>query len=293
MAARLLGAGLAAGALATAAQAQLPDVAVFADLRPTLRFESSEAPVLRWLDQEGRASVVGLRFVLENGSRVKLSQRFQKVPGDPDSLDEYWISLNDEWQVGKQYLPFGQKGLIRESVVAARFNTALIIDGLPAEVAAFDGGNGFPRGVCFRIGRQALGVSAAIGDHIGVQGTSLTPLRNPGQAPGQGRGWKSVFGADGTWTKGPLRLTGELVVLRNGHTSDDRNEAIIDLKAAYALPLAGIVADAAWTRSWGESKDMIRLGALVPLSEKASIRPLLRFDRNGFRDLAVTCWVRL
>jgi hypothetical protein len=292
MASRLL-ISAAAAAWAGIAAAQLPDVAVFADLRPTLRFESSEAPVLRWIDQEGRASVVGLRFVLENGSRVKLSQRFQKVPGDPDSLDEYWISLNDEWQVGKQYLPFGQKGLIRESVVAARFNTSLIIDGLPAEVAAFDGGKGFPRGVCFRLGRQALGVSAAIGDHIGVQGTSLTPLRNPGQAPGHGRGWKSAFGADGSWARGPLRLSGEIVFLRNGNTSDDRNEAITDLKASYALPVAGIVADAAWARSWGETRDVIRLGALLPMSDKASLRPLVRFDRNGFRDIAVTCWVRL
>jgi hypothetical protein len=279
--------------LAGAALAQLPDVSVYADLRATVRQQDDGRLNLRWVDPEGRVSVVGLRFVLENGSRIKVSQRFQKVPGDPDALDEAWISLNDEWVFGKLYLPFGRQFLVRESVPAVQFTTQLALDAIPVTVAVFDGGDGRPRGVAFRLGREEYGFSAAFGDHLGVQGTTLSPFRNPGQAPGKGRGWKTLYGADGRLTIGSVRLEGELLLIRNGHTSGDVNLGCTDIRAFWKPIGSPFSFEAAWSRSWSDSDDVLRFGLTAPLSEKVSLRPPVRIDKDGLREASVTCWLRL
>lgn len=284
---------LALSCLGAAASAQLPDVAPFADFRFTLRWAEKEKPLVRWTDVDGRASVVGLRFALDNGMRVKVAQRLQKVPGDPDQIDEAWVNLKGEWQAGKQYLPFGRKVLVRESVPALLFNTSLVFEGLPAEAAVFDGGKGRPRGVALRIGRPQWGISAAIGDHLVVQGTSMTPFRAPGQAPGKDRGHRAAYGVDGGFSIAGASVGAEFLLLRDGHTNDDRDQELSDIRATVRLPVAGATLEAGWARNWTFNEDVGRLGAAIPIDFRTSLRPVFRFDRSGFRDLSFVLWIRL
>src|SRR5690606_32834282 len=95
-------------------QAQAPDIAVYADLYPTLNWKESQKGSLRWYDLSGHTSTVGFRMVLESGNRVLVSQRLQRYPGDADidDLDEYWIESTGSWRLGKQLLPFGARNII-------------------------------------------------------------------------------------------------------------------------------------------------------------------------------------
>lgn len=276
-----------------AALAQLPDVAVFADLRPTLTFRNGEDPFVRWLDPEGRVSIVGLRLGLENGAKVKVTQRMQRVPGDTDQLDEAWISINDEWILGKQYVPFGLRSLYRESVPAISFNTQLVFDAIPAEASLFDAGEARPRGFSVRIGRPSFGVSIASGDHLAVQGTSLLPFRTPGQAERFGGGWTLAFGADGQLTFGSSRVEGEMIFLRGPQSPTHEERAYTNLRAYIQVPTFPYTLEAMYSHDWREGEGVLGGAATIPLDAKASLRPLIRFDRNGFREAAVTFRLKL
>ncbi len=285
----LLGVSAACGA----ALAQLPDVAVFADLRPTLTLRKGEDPYVRWLDPEGRVSIVGLRLGLENGGKVKVTQRMQRVPGDTDQLDEAWISINEEWTLGKQYLPFGLRSLYRESVPAISFNTQLVFDAIPAEAALFDAGEARPRGFSVRIGRPSFGVSIASGDHLAVQGTSLLPFRTPGQAESTGGGWSLAFGADGQLSLGSARIEGEVLFLRGPQSPTTDNRAYTNIRAFFRAVPFPYTLEAMYSHDWRNESGVLGAAATIPLDAKTSLRPLVRFDRAGFREAAVTFRLKL
>lgn len=283
--------GLAA--ICGTALAQLPDVAVFADLRPTLTLRQGEVPFVRWLDPEGRVSIVGLRLGLENGAKVKVTQRMQRVPGDTDQLDEAWISINDEWTLGKQYLPFGLRSLYRESVPAISFNTQLVFDAIPAEAALFDAGEARPRGFSMRIGRPSFGVSIASGDHLAVQGTSLLPFRTPGQAEREGGGWTLAFGADAQLRVGSARLEGEVLFLRGPQFPTSESQAFTTIKAFFHARPLPYTLEAMYSHDWRMNEGILGAAATIPLDAKASLRPLIRFDRSGPREASVTFRLKL
>ena len=277
-----------------AAMAQSPDVSVFADLRPTISFSSSEDTRLRWYDTSGRHSLVGFRIILENGGRMYVAQRLQKMPGDadPDSLDEWFIELPPEWRAGKQYLPFGQKNIVREAVPAIRFNTTLVFDAVPIEIAYCDAGDERPRGIVGRVGNPNLGVSVATGQHFGIQGTSFTQFRDPGMAAGKGRGYQLMYGIDGSLKFGIATISGEYVALREGETNKDADADLTDFRARFSLPMTGWFAEAAWSRSWQDKQDIYRLSAEIPAADKVSIQPFVRFDHRGFHDGGVVARLR-
>lgn len=284
---------LALAAVTGAALAQLPDVSVFADLRPTLTLRRDEVPFVRWLDPEGRVSIVGLSLGLENGAKVKVTQRMQRVPGDTDQLDEAWISINEEWTLGKQYLPFGLRALYRESVPAISFNTQLVFDAIPAEASLFDAGEARPRGFSLRIGRPAFGVSIASGDHLAVQGTSLLPFRTPGEAESKGGGWTLAFGADGQITIGSARLEGEVLVLRGPQFPTTDSQAYTTIKAFFRASPLPYTLEAMYSHDWRQDEGILGAATTIPLDAKASLRPLIRFDRSGLREAAVTFRLKL
>ncbi len=287
------GVTLAALAVASVGLAQLPDVAVFTDLRPTLSLRDKEEIVVRWLDPEGRPSIVGIRFALENGARIKVTQRMQRVPGDPDQLDEAWVSVNDEWLLGKQYVPFGLRSLYRESVPAISFNTQLVFDGIPAEAAIFDAGVARPRGFSVRVGRPQLGVSVAAGDHLAVQGTSLLPFRSPGQAESKGGGWRLAYGIDSTINFATFKLEAEHLVLRTAQAPTAGDRSYSQVRAYFPLPALPYSLEAIYSHDWTRKDGVLGAATTIPIDLKTSIRPLIRFDKHGFREAALTLRIKL
>lgn len=277
-----------------AGSAQSPDVSVFADLRPTFSFDKGEDTRLRWYDFSGRHSLVGLRVILENGGRMYVAQRLQNMNGDadPDSLDEWFIELPPEWRAGKQYLPFGQKNIVREAVPAIRFNTQLVFDAVPIEIAYCDAGSGRQIGFVGRIGSPNMGASLATGQHFGIQGTSFTQFRSPDYAAGKGHGYKLMYGFDGSVTWGRFTFSGEYVALREGETASDGDADLTDFRARFSFPIAGWFAEAAWSRSWLDRQDIYRLSAEIPAAAKVSLQPFVRFDHKGFHDGGVMARIR-
>src|SRR6478672_4579558 len=167
-------------AAAAAAFAQVPDVQVKADLGPTFRNQVNGGSDVHWYDPFGHHSTISLQFALEPGFRAYVAQKIERIRNDGDSspIDESYVEDVGVWRAGKQYLPFGQQRIIRESVVAVRSDTDLFLRVLPMSVAACDGGRGHQRGIVGRIGRE-VGVSFAFGQHFAISGTSLTQVRLP------------------------------------------------------------------------------------------------------------------
>lgn len=285
-------AALAAIFVTAGCLAQTPDVAIFSELRPSLIFRNGDLPLLRWYDIDGRSSVVGFKLALENGARVKVAQRLQRIPGDPDPLDEYFIDLRSEWKIGKQYIPFGRRMIIRESVPAVSFNTSLVFDGLPIEIAAFEGGKNYPRGISFRAGRN-VGISAGIGNHLGVQGSSLTPFRHPSEAPGKGRGYQAMYGLDASINMKGWNLGFEWASLREAENGIDPNLDLSEIRARVKFANLNTTVEAGWARSWVDATDTFRLGAEISAGPKATILPTLRFDKNGFKDICLSALIKL
>ncbi len=291
-----LGLGLIVVFLGAAAnaQAQTPEISFFADIRPTLMRENNRRTVLRWYDPNGHFSIVGVRLLFENGLRGTVTQRLQRIEssGDPDLLDEYYLEDQGSWRIGKQYLPFGLQGIIKESVLGASLNTNLVFEEVPIKIAVCDGGTGRTRGVIARIGDKA-GISFAYGDHFGIQGTSLTPFQLPKDSLGQGRGWKLALGADFGLNFANVTVSGEWVSLRRGNTPLDLDSDLSDIKMTYRFRSSRATLSAAWSRSWDARRDNYRLEGVIPIDRKLSILPFIRYRNNRTTDLGVSARVRL
>lgn len=291
----VVGIGLAlAVALSTvAAEAQSPNVAVYFDLYPTLSWRNGESGEFRWYDLDGHTSTVGFRMLLESGNRVLVSQRLQKYPGtgDPDSLDEYWIESTGSWRVGKQLLPFGQRGILRETGVAARLDTELLVEGLGLQIAYVDNGGDRARGVIGRVGDRA-GASFAVGNHFGIQGSDFSAFQEPSEAVGRSRGWKTVLGADMDLPVGSADLVGEMVFFRDAEQAGDNDQTLSDLKASWFWPKSASRFTIGWARRWDDPGDYWRLAGEIPVAEKVTMLPYLRFDKTGFRNIGVGARVK-
>ena len=221
----------AIGALACA---QVPDVQVKADLGPTFRNEVNGGSDGHWYDPFGHHSTIALQFGLEPGFRGYVSQKIERIrhDGDNSQIDESYVEDVGVWRAGKQYLPFGQQRILRESVVAIRSDTDFFFRELPMQVAACDGGHGRQRGIVGRIG-QDIGVSFAIGQHFGISGTSLTQVRLPSEGPGIRGGYERAFALDASRKEGLFDLAGEYVLLRGGELGAPDKE-VLDVTATLA-----------------------------------------------------------
>ena len=275
------------------ASAQSPDVAIFADLRPTWSFEDNSRSRFQWHDLQARYSLVGFRLILEPGLRVNVAQRIDRIKhsGDPDSLDEYYIEDRGTWRVGKQYLPFGTRNMLRETALAARYDTSLILEDIPLSIAYAYAGTDRIRGVVGRIGRSA-GISFAVGNHFGIQATALTQIQLPHEAAGVGRGYRFAFGADATWDVKEFVVVAEWVMLRDGETALDESRDITDLKVIYPIPRSTGRLIGAWSRSWDRNENFFRIEGELPFDEKISWVPILRFDSHRLRDFGLSARLR-
>ena len=280
--------------LAGGVTAQTPEVAIFADLRPTLRVETGQTNRIRWYDLQGNYSVIGFYMILETGNRVKVTQRLEKIVGggDPDNLDEYYIESRGNWRIGKQYLPFGQQNILRETAPALRYDTQLLFDAVPMHIAVADNGKDLTRGVVARIGRE-VGASVAVGNNFGIQGSSLTQFHRPEDALGKGRGYRTVYGLDGAFPAWGNTVEGEWVYLRDGETDLDEDRNLTDVRFRFATPKTNYVITVAWSRSWNENRDIYRATAELPINAKVSWEPFIRFRGLDWKDFGLTARVRL
>lgn len=274
-------------------QAQTPDVAPFVELRPSWQVRSSKKSLFHWYDLSGKFSLVGFRMVLENRLRVYVAQRFEKIDntGDPDTLDEYYIESRGHWRVGKQYLPFGRREILRTSVMAARMDTNLLLDQAPLTISFADGGSGRTRGVVARLG-GVVAVSVGIGNHFGIQATDLAHFRNLEDAPGIGRGHRLALGADTQLNFGSALLTVDWVSMRRGETNLDIDRNLSDVRLRFRLPEANFPSTFAWSRDWTARRDFISFEFELKGNEKISYVPALRFEGLAFRDFALTAVVK-
>ncbi|MCH8978553.1 MAG: hypothetical protein IH945_04835 [Armatimonadetes bacterium] len=287
----------ALAALTTAASpllAQTPEVALFADLRPSWFMERGQISRIRWYDPHGRYSVLGFHIVLETGNRVKITQRLEKIDndGDPDNLDEYYVESRGTWRIGKQYLPFGQQNILRETTPALRYDTELLFDAAPIKIAVGDNGRNLTRGIFARVGDE-VGVSFAIGNHIGIQGTALTQFQRPESAPGRGRGHQKAYGFDASYPLAGGTVEAEWVSLRDGDTPQDVDRDLSDLRYRFTTRKTNYVVTVAWSRSWERQTDWYRVYAEIPISRKVVWEPFVRFRGFGWQDFGLTARIRL
>lgn len=276
------------------ARAQTPEVSIFADITPTWSANAGQTNLLRWYDAQGRYSVVGMYMILETGNVLKVTQRLEKVDngGDPDSLDEAYIESRGSWRIGKQYLPFGTQTFLRETAPALRYDTRLVIEALPIKVAASDNGVGLTRGVVVRVG-DSVGVSYAIGDHFAIQGSALTPIRRPEEAPGRGRGYSRAWGLDASKNWGGGVLEFEWVSLIEGATALDVDMNLSDLRFRFSTPGTVFPLTLGWTREWDCRKDWYSVTGEFPVSHMLVWQPFIRFQGRGWHDFALSAKVRL
>lgn len=286
--------GFVFSCLTVLATCQTPEVAIYADFTPTWIVSTGQTSRLRWYDIHGRYSVVGMQLILESGNIVKLTERLEKIDNDGDngSLDEAYIESRGSWRIGKQYLPFGTQSLLRETVPAVRYDTQLVIDTLPLKIAFSDNGAGFTRGVVARIG-DSVGVSVGVGDHFAIQGSSLTQIRRPDEAPGRGRGYERAFGLDLSrqWAGGVLEF--EWVSLQHGITVEDVDMDISDLRFRFTTKGSNIPIALAWSREWEKRRDWYSLAAEIRVLETLVWEPFLRFDGLNWHDFGLSAKIKL
>jgi len=287
--------GLAAALLACVAHAQTPDVAFFADLRPTLAKENDRRLVYRWYDIDGRPSVVGFRLILESGNRVTVSQRIRRVDTDADTeaLDEYYIENRGFWRIGKQYLPFGTGAILRSTSLAARVDTNLVYEDAPIKIALADGGKGRSRGVIGRVGGPVFGLSFAYGDGWGNQATDLTAFQLPKEALGRDRGYQLALGADTTVFWRGVTIVGEYVVLRNGESASDSDLDLSVLRVTAPILPTTWRLTGEWARNWTGQDDYYRLTGDIPVSRMLTWHPFVRFEGTKVKDFGLVSHVKL
>lgn len=279
--------------LTCVAAAQQPDVQFKADLYPTAFTGLNDPNSFRWFDVLGHCSTVGLSVTFEQGFHAYVSERLEKIPNNADSeqLDEYYVEDPGIWRVGKQYLPFGRQTLLREDVRAARGDTRLLFKGLPLSVAVCDNGNKQARGVVGRVG-STIGLSFAIGNDFGAQGTDLTLVRRPGDSPGPGRGYQTIVGADFARRLGMYTVQAEFVALRSGETAMDTSSDVSDLNLTLQ-PTRYEALVFGWSRDYGSGVNFFRAQGKFLVRKNIWIEPIVRLRDTNFYDLGVTLHVRL
>jgi hypothetical protein len=279
--------------LSGVASAQIPDVKLRLDAIASYRNQKLGNTRLRYYSVFGQLSTVALTFQLEPGFTAYLSQKIERIPNDPDgnSVDEAYIEDEGIWRVGKQYLPFGSGEVFRESVPAARADTQLIVEELPIRFAFVDAGDGRQQGLVARFG-STVAASIAIGEHFGINGTSLTQVRRPEDSPGLGAGWRRAFGFDANLTWGAAAVRAEAVLLRGGYGAGDDDLTIFDVAARFRQR-AFAVFEFGYTREASQGSDILRALAEVDMTENLAARPFIRVRNGRVWDVGIELRVRL
>lgn len=273
--------------------AQIPDVLVKLDVLLHYRTEQGGRTTVRAYDSLGRYGTAGLSFTLEPGFQVIISQRFQKIKGnaDDDQLDALYIEDRGLWRFGKQLMPFGQNGLLRESVYGGRWETTLGGEGVPASLAACDGGRGLQRGIIGRVGSR-LGFSFAVGNRFGIDASSLTVIRSPEDSPGRHRGYREVYGIDFGRKLGRFDVRVEHVRFQKGETDEDESRQVTDITLELEDE-PGRKIGVGWSRDSLTRSDFLRLQGSLNLAEGLFLEPILQFKEGEVKRFGVSMRLRL
>lgn len=277
----------------TTAFGQSPDVAPFVELRPTWQVRSGRPDLFQWYDSFGRYSLVGARLIFENGLRGYVAQRFQRVSasGDPDTLDEYYIENRGHWRIGKQYLPFGRREILKSTVLGARLDTNLLLDQAPVTIAVCDGGSGRTRGVVGRFG-ESVGVSFALGNHFGIQPTDLVHFRFLEEAPGIERGYRLALGLDTQLSIGSSLVMAEWASLRRGETNLDKDQDLSDVRIRFKIPGTLYRSNLGWSRNWTSKRDYVMMEIEMKGDDHFSYMPFVRFQGLAFHDFGFSAVIK-
>lgn len=278
--------------IAAAANAQIPDVIIKVEPLFHFRTDRNGKTTFRLYDSLGNYGTVGLSFNLEPGFQVLISQRLQTIDGnaDNDQLDLIYIEDRGLWRLGKQILPFGRNGLLKESVYGARFETNLGSEAFPASLAACDGGRGLQRGFIGRIGSR-FGISFAFGERFGIDASSLTVIRKPEDSPGKNRGYKQVFGADYSRKIRSLILRAEHAWFRKGQTALDEDFDVTDVSLSLEPDIRrGITLG--FARQWDGGVNEYRLLGKFPTAQGTWIEPIILVRETGLRSAGISLRVR-
>lgn len=282
------------GLLAACAGAQIPDVRIHFDGIVSYRIVEDGPTALRYYSLFGRPSTASLSFTLEPGFKAFISQRLQRIPGDgdPDQIDQAFVEDEGIWRVGKQVLPFGTGNLLRESCLAARGDTNLVVEGLPLAIAFVDAGEQRQRGIVGRIGTSAYGLSFAVGHHFGISGTSLTQIRRPEDTGGVGRGWDRAFGFDLTRRVAHMTLAAEGLLLNGGATAKDDDRTVLDFTAtASQAPFSSLTIG--YTVASNPGQRFFRFVGSVPMTSNVTAMPFVRFRDSRLWDIGAELRIRL
>lgn len=272
--------------------AQIPDVQFKADFGPTYRSEAKGGSAIRWYDPFGHHSVIALQFALEPGFRAYVAQKIQRIANDGDNsqVDESYVEDTGVWRAGKQYLPFGNQVILRESVTAIRSDTELFLRVLPMSVAACDGGSRRQRGFIGRIGTD-VGFSFAFGRHFGISGTSLTQIRLPEESPGVGTGFRQVLGMDFKRQQGKILFLGDFALFSSAEQDIEDLQAL-DLSATYQ-PAVGRSLTFGYSTGSVPGIQSFRVQGSFLLGDNIWLEPWVRTRDGSVHDAGVTARVRL
>jgi hypothetical protein len=273
--------------------AQFPNVTISADFNPQLRFIDGGTVQFRLYDDEAHFSRLRLGVTLPNGWTAKLFQKIGRIDNDPDGsgTEEAYLERAGDWRLGKFYVPFGSQRILRETGIGARVDTILSFADLPIAFAYVENGHGKQRGFVARIGDN-LGVSIAVGDHFGINGTDLTQIHPPEESFGKGRGYRLAFGADVSKQFGGLFARAEYVQLRRGNTILDSDISIADLYLGYQFPYGPLV-ESETAFQFGESKLNFRVGAQISAIPKVFFVPSVRYYQDFGWSYGVSVRIRL
>ncbi|HLO99049.1 MAG TPA: hypothetical protein VK171_10685 [Fimbriimonas sp.] len=235
----------------------------------------------------GRYSSVSLSGYTPLGLRVAMTQRVQVIPNDidRDPFDEYFIEDEGSWRVGKQILPFGNGAFLRQSILAARLDSSLLIDGVPIAVAFADGGSTGQEGIIGRLGGRGFGISFATGRHWGINAQSLALVQDVAMPEGKGNGWQQAFGIDVYRRSGKYTYRTEGVVLRQPEGTSVERE-IIDFLSSYDLGHRHSVYFGV-TRDLSQSEAFWRYGGVYNAAKGVQVEALHRTKGGQFRDFSV------
>ena len=280
------------GLLTCVASAQAPDVKIKGDFSLGLVSSKDFSLGAKSYTVLGRYSTFSLQATLPIGLKVFLSERSETITNDPDkeSFDEYYVEDEGLWRVGKQYIPFGGGGFFRQSVLAARVDSKLLLEGLPLSVAFVDGGKGHQYGLAGRLGGRGLGISFCLGRHWGINSTALGLTQSLQTPEGVGNGWKQAFGIDLTRRTGKVNYRSEVLILNEAEGSSVDKE-LGDFQIGYDLghrhsALFGV------SKSFGEKDLLYRFGGVYNAAKGVQIESLYRLTNGNFRDFSMFVRIR-
>ena len=281
------------GALSALLTTQTPRVSLSADLNPQLQWKEDSSVTLRLYDDRGNFSRIRLGLALENGWHLRFCQKLARIPEDPDTsfLDEAYLEKPGEWGIGKQYVFLGTGRLYRESVMALQANTFIAFMSLPASISYVDNGPRRQRGIILRIGEN-LSLSAARGEHFGLNATALTPLRRPEEALPRGRGWRTLYNLSISQKVGGWTASAEFIKLQDGHSSEDKDSDILDVSLSYQFPYSGLLTGQ-FTLDAPNNRYNVWLDFTFPVGNKAFLVPAIRYHSEKKWQFSVSAIIRL